>query len=91
LGNIGSVYRDKEDKNNALKYYTEALEIFRQIGNKRGEANQLSNLGYIYAVQGKPHSALRYFKDAVVVFKEIGATEQAELTQKNIDLLSTRT
>ncbi len=90
LGNIGSVYRDKEDRNNALKYYTEALELFRQINNKHGIANQLSNLGYIYAVQGKPRSALRYFKDAVVIFKEIGATKQAELTQKNIDLLSAR-
>jgi tetratricopeptide (TPR) repeat protein len=45
LGNIGLIYKNKGDLDNALKYHSDALVIHREIGYKQGEANQLGNIG----------------------------------------------
>jgi tetratricopeptide (TPR) repeat protein len=36
LNNIGVCYTEMEDKNQALKYYQNALRIYEQTGNKHG-------------------------------------------------------
>ena len=42
LGNIGLIYRDKGDLDEALKYLKDALRIDREIGYKQGEASDLA-------------------------------------------------
>jgi tetratricopeptide (TPR) repeat protein len=60
LGNIGLIYSDKGDLDQALKYHKDALEIDRQIGYKQGEANQLGNIGLIFRDKGDLDQALKF-------------------------------
>ncbi len=60
IGNIGLVYSDRGDLNEALKHYKEALEIDRKMGYKVGEANHLGNIGIVYRRKGELDEALRY-------------------------------
>src|SRR6185369_10145624 len=48
LNAIGENYRELDDTNNALDYYTQALAIFRTAGDRAGEAATLNNLGDAY-------------------------------------------
>ncbi|MBU7046650.1 MAG: tetratricopeptide repeat protein [Theionarchaea archaeon] len=52
LGNIGIIYKNKGDLDEALKNHKAALNIHREIGYRLGEANQLGNIGIIYMDKG---------------------------------------
>jgi tetratricopeptide (TPR) repeat protein len=85
LGNIGLIYSDKGDLDNALKYHSDALVIHREIGYKQGEASDLGNIGLIYKNKGDLDNALKYMRQAKVIFEKIGAKPQLSIVQKAID------
>ena len=72
LGNIGLIYRDKGELDEALRYHEEALNIDREIGYKQGEANQLNNIGIIYRTKGYFEKAFEYHLSALEYHREIG-------------------
>jgi tetratricopeptide (TPR) repeat protein len=88
LGNIGVIYQDRGDLDQALKYHREALEINKQIGHKEGEAAQLGNIGLIYKAKGDLDQALKYMNDALKIFEEIGMPEQIGIVKRNIERIS---
>jgi len=47
MNNIAGVYCNKGDYVNALEYYTEALDIYKKIKNKKGIAKTKNNLGVL--------------------------------------------
>ncbi|MDR7129710.1 tetratricopeptide (TPR) repeat protein [Algoriphagus sp. 4150] len=72
LSNIGLVYKNTEEYSQSLKYQLEALGIYRNSGNKQGEANALSNLATLYDHTGKSEEALAYYEESLKINKEIG-------------------
>ncbi len=55
-----------------LKYYQDALVIYRKIGDRHGEAEALYNIGLIYSKKGDSGNALKYYQDALAICREIG-------------------
>ena len=72
LGNIGLIYSDRGNLDQALKYHKGALKIHREIGYKQGEASDLGNIGLIYSAKGDLNQALKYHNDALKVDQKIG-------------------
>ena len=72
LGNIGNIYSDKGDLEEALKYLNESLFIAREIEYSKVEANSLNSIGNIYSAQGNLGEALKYYEEALVIHREIG-------------------
>ena len=87
LGNIGLIYSDKGDNEEALKYLKEALEIHREIGYTQGVASALGNIGNICSDKGDNEEALKYHKEALEIFKEIGYQYGIDVVEKNIENL----
>lgn len=111
LGNIGSVYHyqgvdSKVDTvkyelyNSALEHYFKGLELYEELGNKRGIANGLLSIGNLYFNQGKlaisagditmsqelfSKARERWFK-ALKIYEEIGDKINIALTFSNIGL-----
>jgi tetratricopeptide (TPR) repeat protein len=56
----------------AHEYFSEILNIFRLIGDKRNEASTLGGLGTLLNAQGKYEPAVEYLTQAVQVFEELG-------------------
>ena len=56
----------------AIEYYEQALVISREIGDRRGEGNDLGNLGMAYADLGEVRRAIEYYEQALVISREIG-------------------
>ncbi len=48
LGNIGIVYDELGQYQEALAYYEQALAIAQEIGDRRGEKSKLGNIGLVY-------------------------------------------
>src|SRR5262249_16978301 len=69
---IGENYRELDDTNKALDYYTQALPIFRTAGDHAGEAAPLNNLGDAYLGLGQAQEALDYSNQALTAMRKIG-------------------
>ena len=54
------------DARRAIGYYEQALEIAREIGDRRGEGHALGNLGSAYQNLGDARRAIGYFEQALV-------------------------
>ena len=88
LGNIGNIYSDQGDFDQALTCQKQALEIDKQIGNKQGEAADLGNIGLIYSDQGDLDQALTYHKQALEIFRTIGLPGEILKTEQKIREIS---
>jgi tetratricopeptide (TPR) repeat protein len=68
----------------AIKYYSKALEYFRNLNALEGISNVLNGLGAIHEVQGQYREALVKFKEAFEIRKNLNH-EEAAVIQRNID------
>ncbi len=89
LGNVGSVYRDKEDHQAALESYSKALAIFEEQDESIGMADQYSNIGYIHAMKRERETALEWFRKAKALYESLGQERKASLAEQNIQILTT--
>ena len=68
----GFLFRDPVPTMGKGQYYTEALNIFREIKDRVEEGVTLNNLGAVYSTLGNLKEALRCYEEALNIFKEIG-------------------
>jgi len=61
LNNIGIIYRDENDYDNALNYLDKCLLLSKQISNTQMEFISYGNIGYIYMKQNRNKEALNRF------------------------------
>jgi tetratricopeptide (TPR) repeat protein len=82
LGNLGLAYSDLGEPRKAIEFYDQALQISREIGDRRGEGNHLGNLGLAYYKLGQRDKAIGYTKSALEIFEQIESpyAEQARKT-----------
>jgi CHAT domain-containing protein len=55
----------------AKEKYEEALPMWREIGNRFGEADTLSSIGFLAWVSGAPAKAIEYYNQAMTIRLEI--------------------
>ncbi|MBR9919557.1 MAG: tetratricopeptide repeat protein, partial [Bacteroidetes bacterium] len=85
LGNIGLIYSNKGELDEALKYHKSALELDRQIGYVQGEASGLGNIGLIYRSKGELDEALKYLKLALIIWEKLELGGEVKKTQEILD------
>jgi tetratricopeptide (TPR) repeat protein len=68
----------------SLRYGSQALELARKRGDKRGEAAALRNTGVAYQLSGDIARALDYLKEAAALFKTLNDKENASESVKDI-------
>jgi tetratricopeptide (TPR) repeat protein len=55
-----------------LQSWQQALEIYREIGDRAGEGNALSGLGLAYHSLGQYQRAIEFSEQALAIFRDIG-------------------
>ncbi len=81
---LGLVYTTLGDKPVALDFFNQALPLYRQIGDKRGEATTLNNLGTVYDDLGDKPTALDFYNQALPLYRQIGDKPGEAATLNNI-------
>jgi tetratricopeptide (TPR) repeat protein len=69
--NLGLVYDALGQKQEALRYYQQALAISREVGDRAGEGTTLWNIGALYFEQGRNDAALACFLRARNIYEEV--------------------
>ncbi|MGB8029845.1 MAG: tetratricopeptide repeat protein [Terracidiphilus sp.] len=72
LSNLGKVYNDLGEQQKALDCLNQALPIWQNSGNGRGQAITLEFIGRTYSDMGQGQQALEYFKRALPLWQADG-------------------
>jgi tetratricopeptide (TPR) repeat protein len=71
LGNLGKVYADFSEYDQAITAYEQYLGIAHELGDRFGEANAFGGLAHIYADRGKTPQAIELFEAALLIFRNL--------------------
>ncbi len=74
------IEEERERWKRAEQDYLRALEIYRSLGDRRGEGVILTNLGGLFLDQDRPEEALEYYRRALTVYEAIGYIEGKMVT-----------
>jgi LuxR family maltose regulon positive regulatory protein len=71
---IGGCYAETDDLKQGEQYIQESLRLFRELGDRQGEARALSNLaGTIYLNQGRLAEAIELEQRSLHILDELGS------------------
>jgi tetratricopeptide (TPR) repeat protein len=76
LDNLGTNRLHLGDPATASGYFARALRIFREIGDREGEAWALNGLGEAASTAGRPADALGHHTAALALATDLGVTIQ---------------
>lgn len=68
----GALCRAGSQPREALAAFERALALFREVKDRRGEADTLHDIGSVYQSTGPYAEALRYYQDCLKLFREMG-------------------
>lgn len=85
LMDLGNVQFDKENNEAAIKSYQQALAIYRQIGDLKGESEACLSLGYTYEQLVSYLKAAEFFQ---IVIKLGRATKNASIEAQGLNGLA---
>jgi serine/threonine protein kinase/tetratricopeptide (TPR) repeat protein len=72
LNATGIAYKRLNKSDEALRYYTDALEIRRRLGQKGGVAATLTEIAQVNVMMGQPADALKNYTESLQLRREIG-------------------
>ncbi len=84
---LGDLYQHKE-QDSAIHYYTKALEIAKDIGNKKMEARCYNHIGIVYYSQADYDETLKFFNKSLEIKKKIGDKGGIANSYNNIGLIA---
>ncbi|MCI5227874.1 MAG: tetratricopeptide repeat protein, partial [Candidatus Electrothrix sp. AX2] len=87
LNNLGRIYAQRGELEEALICYDKCLIIYRDISNRQGEATVLDGIAIIFRIQGKYELALQYYEQSLSVKQEIGDQHGEGRTLNNLGML----
>jgi tetratricopeptide (TPR) repeat protein len=70
INSVGSAYLQMGEAARAMKFYQNALEILRSIGNSQGEGIVTFNMGKVYADTGNFQQSVQLYKTALSILQE---------------------
>src|SRR6266545_2293151 len=85
LCDLGSAYaRQMTRAADSLNYLQKSLAIFKELGNKQGEARALQAIGVAYGLQRRNELAVESYEQSLVLSQEVG---DRNLTALNLNSL----
>ena len=80
--NLGSAYKSLGHYQRAIRFYQQSLEIQREIGDRRGEANSLHNLGLALKEIGRRKESIDAFNASRKIYEELGLYHKIQGSDK---------
>jgi tetratricopeptide (TPR) repeat protein len=87
LNNIGIVFDDLGDKQQAIFYYNQALPLLREADNVAAEVGILNRMGSLYNDIGDVQQALSFYNRALPLTMEAGDAANEAFIRRKIALI----
>ncbi|KIO17474.1 hypothetical protein M407DRAFT_32861 [Tulasnella calospora MUT 4182] len=76
LNELGNMYRKQADYPSALSSFTEALDIYKNHNDKKGQAEMLRNLGDLHRFRHEHTEAMKFYLEALQINADVGDETQ---------------
>jgi tetratricopeptide (TPR) repeat protein len=70
---LGKAAEHESKWTEAQRYFEQALSLYRELGDRLGEANTIRNLGDVALAQGRYEEAAGRYEEALALYCQIGA------------------
>ena len=80
----GVVFHTKGELEEALEYYQESLELYKEVDEKQEISSILNNLGVLCRNKGDLYTALKYYEESLEIYQEIGNKDDIAASFNNI-------
>jgi tetratricopeptide (TPR) repeat protein len=87
---MGVTYKQLENYPAAYQALDKAMQLFTELGDKKGQAQTLGNRASVYEAEGDPEEAVEIYKQSAALLEEIGETEMAMYVWQAISRLRTK-
>jgi tetratricopeptide (TPR) repeat protein len=84
LRQLGMVAQEEGNLKEALKHYSDSLDLFARLGNKKGIASVKCNLGSIYRERGNYEKARQVCQESLVMARELQTHYGEALTLREL-------
>ncbi len=74
---LGVTYKQLEDFPAAYRALDQAMQLFTQLQNKKGQAQTLGNRASVYEAEGLVEEAVESYKQSAAMLEEVGESEMA--------------
>ena len=71
LNNIGEVYYSLSDPGKTLEKFNSALALWKETGDRQGQALTELNLGFLHSDLGNMKDSLSHFANAIQLFRDV--------------------
>jgi len=88
INNIGDIYMDLNDYENAYKSFQKSLKLSREAGDELLETMAMFNVGRVYKVQGNYPMALEYINNSKMLSQRIDDIEGIAYSDHELGLIS---
>lgn len=86
LGSLGSAYRDLGQVKNGMKFYRQALKLYRDLGDTAGEGVTLGRLGIAHRLLGQAESAIEHLEQALTISRQVSDTRAEGINLANLGI-----
>lgn len=87
LNNIGIIFSEQKNYEQANTYYLQVLEMTREINDSSGISIALTNIGEIFYSLKEPEKALKYYTEALTISQLINDTYGIGFLYTNIAVI----
>ncbi|HPE51273.1 MAG TPA: tetratricopeptide repeat protein [Methanothrix soehngenii] len=84
LKNMGTVYCQQGDWDDAIKMYEDSLKVFHELEDWHSKGLVLMNIGTVYSGRGRWNDAIKMYKEALKVFRDRGDLHNEGLALMNM-------
>ncbi|MFX0055708.1 MAG: tetratricopeptide repeat protein, partial [Candidatus Hermodarchaeota archaeon] len=74
----------KGDLDRAGEYHEKSLEVYRELGDKPGEASSLNNIGLVQWSKGNLDAAANYYEKSLSIRRELGIPYEIAVILNNL-------
>jgi predicted negative regulator of RcsB-dependent stress response len=87
MGNLAAVFWFRNDPQNAIRHYDQALDIVREIDDSEMEAWLLLSQGTIYSKVTQFREARMSWERALMIYQKLGMNEFVSMVNKWLEVL----
>jgi tetratricopeptide (TPR) repeat protein len=87
LGNLGSACRDLGQVRQGMKYYRQALKIYRELDDPAGQGITLGRLGIGYRILGQTQQAVSHLEQALALAQQVGDRRNEGINLANLGIV----